>query len=37
MFFFIPIIALFYLIDLWTLNGQVSDFNARRPLALAAA
>jgi TM2 domain-containing membrane protein YozV len=38
MFFLIPIIAIFYLIDLWTLNGQVSAYNASRPsVALAAA
>jgi TM2 domain-containing membrane protein YozV len=28
-FFFIPIIAIAWLIDLWTLNGQVSEFNRR--------
>jgi TM2 domain-containing membrane protein YozV len=28
MFFLIPIIAVFYLIDLWTLNGKVSAYNS---------
>lgn len=28
-FFFIPVIALFWLIDVWTLNGKVSEFNRR--------
>jgi TM2 domain-containing membrane protein YozV len=38
MFFFIPIIAVFYLIDLWTINGQVSAYNRTRPsVAYAAA
>lgn len=35
-FFFIPVIALFCLIDLWTLNSQVSEFNRRhQPAAFA--
>jgi len=38
MFFFIPIIAIFYLIDLWTLNGQVSAYNnTHAPVVYAAA
>lgn len=28
-FFLIPVIAVMWLIDLWTLNGQVSEFNRR--------
>jgi len=36
-FFFIPVIALFWLVDLWTLNGQVSEFNRRhQPAAIIA-
>jgi TM2 domain-containing membrane protein YozV len=36
-FWFIPIIAMIWLIDLWTLNGQVSEFNRRHePTVLAA-
>ena len=27
--FFIPVIALFWLIDVWTMNGKVSEFNRR--------
>ena len=37
MFFFIPIIAIFYLIDLWTLNGQVSAYNSTHAPAVYAA
>ena len=38
MFFLIPIIAVFYLVDLWTLNGQVSAFNrSHAPVVYAAA
>jgi TM2 domain-containing membrane protein YozV len=38
MFFFIPIIAVFYLVDLWTLNGQVSAYNSTHaPVVYAAA
>ncbi len=37
MFFFIPIIALFYLVDLWSLNGQVSAYNAQHPAPAFAA
>jgi len=33
MFFLIPIIALFYLYDLWTINGQVSEYNRSHPTA----
>lgn len=37
MFFFIPVIAIFYLIDLWTLNGQVNSYNSRNGVVLAPA
>jgi len=38
MYFFIPIIAVFYLVDLWTLNGQVSAYNSSHaPVIFAAA
>jgi len=30
MYFFIPVIAVFYLLDLWTINGQVSAYNTSR-------
>jgi TM2 domain-containing membrane protein YozV len=36
MWFFIPIIALFYLVDLWTLNGQVSAYNSAHPSVVFA-
>jgi TM2 domain-containing membrane protein YozV len=35
-FYFIPVIAIIWLIDLWTLNGQVSEYNRRhQPSSLA--
>src|SRR4051794_10537470 len=38
MFFFIPIIAIVYLVDLWTLNSQVSAFNSTHaPVVYASA
>src|SRR5262245_34221319 len=37
MFFLIPIIAVFYLVDLWTLNGQVSAYNSSHPPVVFAA
>jgi TM2 domain-containing membrane protein YozV len=37
MFFLIPIIAVFYLYDLWTLNGQVSAYNGSRSSGTLAA
>ena len=35
--FFIPVIALFWLIDVWTLNGKVSEFNRRHAPAVLVA
>ena len=32
----IPVIALFWLIDVWTLNGQISEFNRRHQPPLVA-
>lgn len=36
MYFLIPIIAVFYLVDLWTLNNQVSAYNTAHPTAVLA-
>ena len=36
-FFLIPVIALFWLIDVWTLNGKVSEFNRRHTPAVLSA
>src|SRR5688500_6143897 len=35
-FFFIPVVALCWLFDVWTLNGQVSEFNRRHTTAVLA-
>jgi TM2 domain-containing membrane protein YozV len=35
-FIFIPVVLLFWLIDVWTLNGQVSEYNRKHQPAVLA-